>query len=341
MVAIVGAISLPMNGETSTNPSARQTEMVSTNLTTRQSDKVLTTLSARQTTLSARQTTLSARQTTPEEFLLYPRKNETIPEEHIRDGAGNLIVAKVTNPTLTAFIPSGSNTSKAAVIICPGGGYTNLHIQREGFKVAEAFSQQGVAAFVLKYRLPDKEIVEEGPYVPLKDAQRAIQLVRENASEWGIDPGKIGIMGFSAGGHLAATAGVHHDATLIDNERNTSLRPDFMILLYPVISFDDKVGHVGSKKRLIGDQLKETDVLFFSNELHVNSHTPKSILFHAGDDKTVPVENSLLFYKELSRHNVPAELHVYSKGEHGFSKIPAFTEWFNCCIAWMKAEGII
>jgi acetyl esterase/lipase len=197
-----------------------------------------------------------------------------------------------------------------------------------------------VAAFVLKYRLPNREIVEEGAYVPLKDAQRAIQLVRENANEWGIDPGKIGIMGFSAGGHLAATAGVHHDATLIDNERNTSLRPDFMILIYPVISFDDEVGHVGTKKRLIGDQPGKTEVAFFSNELHVNSQTPKSILFHADDDTLVPVENSLLFYEGLKRHNVPAELHVYSKGEHGFSKIPAFTEWFNRCIEWMKAEGI-
>ncbi len=332
LVTIVGAISLPAD------LSARQTEKVLTNLSVRQTERVSENLTTQQSDKAS--TTLSAQQTPPKEFFLYPEKTETIPEEHIRDGAGNLIVAKVTNPTLTSFVPQGNNTNKAAVIICPGGGYTNLHIQREGFKVAEAFTEQGVAAFVLKYRLPDEEIVEDKAHTPLKDAQRAIQLVRENAGDWGINLGKIGIMGFSAGGHLAATAGVHHDAELIDNERNISLRPDFMILVYPVISFDDKVGHVGSKKRLIGDQPEEREVAFFSNELHVNSQTSKSILFHAGDDTLVPVENSLLFYKGLKEHNVPAELHVYSKGEHGFLAIPAFTEWFNRCIAWMKAENI-
>ncbi len=282
--------------------------------------------------------TAMGQQTTPEEFLLYPMVDESISEEHTQDKAGNLIVAKVTNPTLTAFIPPSSNTNKAAVIICPGGGYSNLHIQREGFRVAEAFNQQGVAAFVLKYRLPDKEIVQDGAFVPLKDAQRSIQLVRENASEWGIDPGKIGIMGFSAGGHLASTAGVHHDTTLVDNERNISLRPDFMILIYPVISFNNEIVHPGSRKRLIGEQPEETEVAFFSNQLHVNSNTPKSILFHAGDDTLVPVEHSLLFYKQLTRHNVPTELHIYSKGEHGFRKLPAFEEWFKNCIEWMKVE---
>ncbi len=332
LVTIVGAISLPAD------LSARQTEKVLTNLSVRQTERVSENLTTRQSDKAS--TTLSAQQMPPKEFFLYPEKTETILEEHTWDRAGNLIVAKVTNPTLTTFIPQDGNTNKAAVIICPGGGYTNLQIQREGYKVAEAFSEQGVAAFVLKYRLPNEKIVEDKAYAPLKDAHRAIQLVRENASEWGINPGKIGIMGFSAGGHLAATTGVHHDAELIDNERNISLRPDFMILIYPVISFDDKVGHVGSKKRLIGDQPEEREVAFFSNELHVNSQTPKSILFHAGDDTLVPVENSLLFYKGLKEHNVPAELHVYSKGEHGFLAIPAFTEWFNRCIAWMKAENI-
>lgn len=171
LVAIVGFISLPAN------LLARHTEMLPTSLVERLGDKA--------------SITLPAQQMPPKEFFLYPEKTETIPEEHTRDGAGNLIVAKVTNPTLTAFMPSGGNTNKSAVIICPGGGYTNLHIQREGYKVAEAFSEQGVTAFVLKYRLPDEGIVEDKAYAPLKDAQRAVQLVRENSGDWGIDPGKI------------------------------------------------------------------------------------------------------------------------------------------------------
>ncbi len=275
-----------------------------------------------------------------EELLLYSEKKVIIPEEHIHDGGGNLIVAKITNPTLTAFVPMDENKNKTAVIICPGGGYTNLHIQREGFKIAEAFNEQGIAAFVLKHRLPDSEIVEDGAYVPLADAQRAIQMTRENAEKWGIDPDKIGIMGFSAGGHLASTAGVHHNTPFIKNEKNISLRPDFMILIYPVVSFDDNVGHVGSKKRLLGNLPEKEGTEFFSNELHVNSNTPKTILFHANDDSLVPVENSLIFYNKLRQHNVSAELHAYSKGEHGFFQTPDFSEWFHRCIQWMKTEGL-
>lgn len=274
------------------------------------------------------------------EFLLYDKVDERVAEEHIHDQRGNLIVTKVTNPTLTPFIPSDSNEAKAAVIICPGGGYQTLHIQREGFKVAEAFNKQGIAAFVLKYRLPDEEIVADKSFVPLKDAQRAIQLLRENAEQWGIAPDKIGIMGFSAGGHLASSAGVHYDSILVDNKQNTSLRPDFTILIYPVISFNDSVGHVGSKDRLLGQNCSDYLVDFFSNNLHVKADTPKSILFHASDDTVVPVENSLLFYNELLKNKIPAEMHIYSKGQHGFGSTPSFDDWFNQCIHWMKVEQL-
>ena len=274
------------------------------------------------------------------EILLYEKTEEIVGEEHIRDQGGNLIVTKVTNPSLTPFIPPDGSKAKAAVIICPGGGYHNLHIQREGFRVAEAFSKQGIAAFVLKYRLPDEEIVTDKSFVPLKDAQRAIQLVRENAEQWGIAPDKIGIMGFSAGGHLASSAGVHYDSILVENKQNTSLRPDFMILVYPVISFNDSIGHVGSKDRLLGQHADEGLVKFFSNELHVNAGTPISILFHTGDDTIVPVENSLRFYNKIQKNNIPAELHNYSKGGHGFGSTPLFEEWFNQCIRWMRAEQL-
>lgn len=275
-----------------------------------------------------------------EEFLLYDKLDETIVEEHVHDRKGNLIVAKVTNPTLTPFIPSDDNRAKAAVIICPGGGYQTLHIQREGFSVAEAFNRQGIAAFVLKYRLPEEEIVTDKSFVPLKDAQRAIQLLRENAEQWGIAPDKIGIMGFSAGGHLASSAGVHYDSVLVENKRNTSVRPDFTILIYPVISFNDSIGHVGSRDRLLGQNCSDDLTGFFSNDLHVKTDTPKSILFHASDDTVVPVENSLRFYSELLKNKIPAEMHIYSKGQHGFLSTPSFEDWFNQCIHWMKVEKL-
>lgn len=275
------------------------------------------------------------------EFLLYDKVDEIIVEEHVYDQRGNLIVSKVTNPTLKPFIPKNGIQGKAAVIICPGGGYQNLHIQREGFKVAEAFAEQGIAAFVLKYRLPDKEIIKESKaFAPLKDAQRAIQLLRENTAQWGIAPDKIGIMGFSAGGHLASSAGVHYDSILVENKQNTSVRPDFMILVYPVISFNDSLGHVGSKDRLLRKPANEGMVRFFSNELHVDSNTPKTILFHASDDTVVSVENSLHFYHQLRKNQVPAEMHLYSKGQHGFGNTPSFDDWFYQCIHWMKIEQL-
>ncbi|HBL34491.1 MAG TPA: alpha/beta hydrolase [Porphyromonadaceae bacterium] len=272
----------------------------------------------------------------PKEILLYDKIEETIPEEHIHDQGGNLIVSKVTNPSLTAYIPSGK--AKAAVIICPGGAYENLHIQREGFRVAEAFNKEGVAAFVLKYRLPDEQIVQDAAFAPLKDAQRAIQLVRERATEWGVDPDKVGIMGFSAGGHLASSLGVHYDTLLVDNDREINLRPDFMILIYPVISFSDEITHGGSKHNLLGDHPSEESVKFFTNDLQVNTESPKTVLIHAGDDGLVPVDNSVYFYEALRKHHVPAELHIYSRGNHGFGETPAFGEWFGRCIHWLKTE---
>lgn len=274
------------------------------------------------------------------EIMLYDKIHEVIAEEHIYDQGGNLIVSKISNPSLTPYIPTDGNKSKAAVIICPGGGYSNLHIQREGYKVAEAFCKLGIAAFVLKYRLPDDEIVTDKSFVALKDAQRSIQLVRENAAEWGISIDKIGIMGFSAGGHLAATAGVSFDTNEVENNKKISLRPDFLILIYPLISFNDIIGHAGTKEILLGQNYDKNLENFFSTELRVNAETPKTILFHTGDDTIVPVENSLLFYNELLKNKIPAEMHIYSKGEHGFLSIPSFDDWFSKCINWMKVEQI-
>lgn len=276
-----------------------------------------------------------------EEILLYPRLKEKVEEVHVPDSVFGLLVRKVTNPSIVPFIPINGEKNKSAVIICPGGGYHTMLMEREGYKVAGEFAKNGVVAFVLKYRLPDEEIVRNKSFVPLSDAQRAIQLVRENAAKWNIDPAKIGIMGFSAGGHLAASLGVHYNSTLINNKDKISLKPGFMILINPVISFTDTIGHIGSRDNLLGKAPDSKLVEFFSNELHVNKETPKTILIHTDDDQVVPVKNSLFFYQQLNRNDVPAELHIYSRGDHGFLQIPEFEEWFDRCIRWMKIEKII
>lgn len=276
-----------------------------------------------------------------EEIFLYERINEQIKEKHVKDDAFGLLVNNVTNPTITPFIPNDDNNKKSAIIICPGGGYHTLLLEKEGFRIAKKFNKNGVAAFVLKYRLPNLDSIEDKSFAPLKDAQRAIQLIRENADKWGINASKIGVMGFSAGGHLAASLGVHYDSVLIENKQETDLRPDFMILINPVISFNDDIGHVGSKQNLLGVSPDTKSIDFFSNELHINSFTPKSILVHTDDDSVVPMEHSLCFYKELHKNKIPTELHIYSKGDHGFIHIPEIKEWFNRCIRWMKIEDLL
>ncbi len=252
---------------------------------------------------------------------------------------------KVSVPTITVFLPdaevvksniSGVKSGLGAVIIFPGGGYGTLLIKREGSDVARAFNRLGVAAFVVKYRLPDDRTMIDKSIGPLQDAQQAIKIVREKAGEWGIDPLKIGVMGFSAGGHLASTVGTHFSKTYILNDHSTSLRPDFMLLVNPVISFTDDIGHKGTKENLLGKDASQDQIKLYSNELQVARSTPPSFLVHAGTDVVVPVENSLAFYKKLQENGVTAGLHIYSQGEHGFLTYPTFDEWFGRCINWMK-----
>lgn len=253
----------------------------------------------------------------------------------------NQVVRNVSRPTLAVFLAPAGTSNGASVIICPGGGYGALVIDREGYKVAEAFNKIGVSAFVLKYRLPSDKIMKDRSIGPLQDAQQAIKTIRERAVEWKIDPQKIGIMGFSAGGHLAATAGTHFDSTFINNPAGTSLRPDYMILVYPVISLLDKVGHKGSGINLLGSTPVATKVSYFSNELQVTKSTPPAFLTHAGDDTVVSVDNSIQFYQALNKNGVPADLHIYTKGEHGYLKEPDFEEWFGRVSQWLKVIHII
>lgn len=262
-------------------------------------------------------------------------------EEKTANALVDTVARKVSIPTLTIFLPSNNQTINSAVIICPGGGYGGLLTKREGTDVARAFAKLGVAAFVLKYRLPNDRIMQDKSIGPLQDALQAMKIVRQNAGKWNIDPNKIGIMGFSAGGHLASSAGTHYDAPIIENSENIKLRPDFMILVNPVISFSDEIGHIGSRNNLLGASAGLEKINFFSNELHVNQSSPQTFLVHTADDTVVSPENSFRFYHALRKNKVNAELHIYSEGEHGFLKKPVFNEWFGRAVNWMMDRSLI
>jgi acetyl esterase/lipase len=284
----------------------------------------------------------NAQQTIP----LYPGKipNSKISpnEEQITANAlVDTVTRKVSVPTLSIFLPLKNQSNGTAVIICPGGGYGGLLTKREGSDVARAFAKLGVTAFVLKYRLPNDAIMEDKSIGPLQDALQALKMVRKNALKWNIDASKIGIMGFSAGGHLASSAGTHFDAQIIENTENIDLRPSFMVLINPVISFSNEIGHIGSRNNLLGKSPSPEKITFFSNELHVNQSSPQTFLVHTADDTVVSPENSFRFYNALRKNKVNSELHIYSEGEHGFLKKPVFEEWFGRTVNWMRDRDLI
>lgn len=248
-----------------------------------------------------------------------------------------LIISNISRPALTIYQPEKAERTGTAVIICPGGGYSVEAAGHEGADVAKRFSEMGVTAFVLKYRIPNDQTMVNKEIGPIQDAQRAIQLVRERSGEWGINKNHIGIMGFSAGGHLASTAGTHFQHTYIANPKNTSLRPDFMVLVYPVISFTDSIGHEGSRDQLLGKNASQEKIKEYSNEFHVTSKTPPAFLVHAKNDP-VKVQNSLAFAKALKEHGVPAEMYLYEKGGHGYgmNNKTSPVKWMDLVEQWMK-----
>jgi acetyl esterase/lipase len=270
-----------------------------------------------------------------------PNSKPSVDKEKSVTTGGILRISKVSVPSLAMYKPAFQNEKKAAIIICPGGGYTILAASHEGSDVASIFNEWGVTAFVLKYRLPDDTIMEDKSIGPLQDAQRAIQLVRENAVTWNIDPDKIGIMGFSAGGHLASTASTHFTKAVIDNGSNISLRPDFSVLLYPVISLTDSLAHMGSRNNLIGNDPSMEKIKEYSNEMQVTAGTPPAFIVHASDDKGVKALNSVKYYEALLKNNVPAELHLYQKGGHGFGLNNKTTndKWTERLKNWMVSSG--
>jgi acetyl esterase/lipase len=246
-------------------------------------------------------------------------------------------------PTLTIFLPWDKSVSRTAVIVCPGGGYGMLADNHEGRQVANWLNSLGIAAFVLKYRL--------GPRyhhpIELGDAQRAIRLVRSQAAQYGVAPDRIGIMGFSAGGHLASTAGTHFDAgdpAAADPIDHAGSRPDFLVLGYAVISFTTPYTHQGSLKNLLGDHPDPKLIQNLSNELEVTPQTPPTFLFHTNEDKGVPAENSVLFYLALRKAGVPAEMHIFERGPHGVGLAladPALAMWPTLLANWFRERGLL
>lgn len=285
-------------------------------------------------------------QNKPMELLLYP--NNTIPnnipgidEEKSITSDNILRISSIRNPTLTVFLPKAGTANGTAVVICPGGGYSIVAAGHEGYDVAKKFNEMGIAAFVLKYRIPDPKNQTDPSIAPLQDAQQAILTVRKNAKKWDINPARVGIMGFSAGGHLASTAGTHFSKVLVDNPADLSARPDFMILIYPVISADQQISHKGSFRNLLGENPAPEKMTEYSNELQVNAQTPPAFLVHATDDDGVSPNNSIIFYQALIKNKIPAEIHIYQNGGHGFGMKNTTTkdEWMDRCKNWLDKNG--
>lgn len=276
--------------------------------------------------------TLPAQQLAPKMVLLWP------------DGApGAQGHADIDQPSLTLYPASGPAKVATGVIVCPGGGYVNLAVEKEGTLIAAWLNARGISAFVLTYRLGPKYHYP----VQLWDAQRAIRYVRLHAADWSIEPNRIGIWGFSAGGHLASTSGTHFDAgdrAASDLVNRQSSRPDFMILAYPVITLEDPFAHTGSRFYLLGEKPDPALVESLSNERQVTTQTPPTFLFHTTEDKTVPVENSVLFYLALRKAGVPAEMHIYLKGHHGVGLAqtdPVLRTWPDRLADWLHTQGLV
>lgn len=265
-------------------------------------------------------------------------------EEPRIDEKGNVIgIRKVTEPTLKIFLAINKGYKNTAVVICPGGAYSHLSHEEEGDKVAKWLQSIGISAFVLKYRLPSDVIMNNKTLGPLQDAQEAIRTLRRNADLWNLDRTRIGILGFSAGGHLASTLSTQYNDKVYYCKDNISARPDFSILIYSVISMEDGITHNGSKGNLLGENASMELIKKYSNEKQVNGSTPKTFLVHSTDDKDVPVENSINYYLALKQNNVSVEMHLYENGGHGYGLgvSGTNTNWANACEKWLLANELI
>lgn len=247
-------------------------------------------------------------------------------------------IRKVSRPQIQVYLPAKIKANGAGLLIFPGGSYAGLTFDYEGTQQAQFFVDHGIAAFVVKYRIPSDQTMQDKSIGPLQDAQQAMRFVRLHATEWNLDAARIGAIGFSAGGHLASTLATHFSKAYVDNPDHISLRPDFLIVVYPVISMDAKITHMDSRKALLGPEPSEDQVRLFSNELQVTKDTPPTLILHAADDRLVDVDNSIVFFEALRRAGVPVEARFFQKGQHGFFLMPR-DQWQTPILEWLTANG--
>jgi acetyl esterase/lipase len=268
--------------------------------------------------------------------------NDSYVEKATAANGINTRFEKVTSPALFPYLPPKESATGTAVLICPGGGYGALAFNHEGHAVAQWLNDNGIAGIILKYRLPSDLIMKDKTVGPLQDAQEAIRIIRRNASKWNIDPNKIGVLGFSAGGHLASTLSTHYAEKVYEPKDTVSAKPNFSLLIYPVITMDSSFTHMGSRRNLIGARPSAEDIKRFSNELQVNEKTPPAFMVHSADDKAVPIKNSIVYFEQLVKYGIPSELHIFQKGGHGYGLgggKDTQSSWPELCIKWLKASG--
>ena len=264
-----------------------------------------------------------------------PNSKPTSEEE---SGADQGFIRNVSRPQIHVYLPAKMRATGASIVIIPGGGYAGLTFDWEGKQQAQFFMDHGIAAFVVKYRIPSDKTMQDGSIGPLQDAQQAMRFVRQRAKEWNLDPSRVGVIGFSAGGHLASTLATRFSEAHVPNPDGIDLRPDFVVLVYPVISMRADVTHAGSREALLGTAPSDELVRKFSSELQVTERTPPTLILHATDDQLVDVSNSLLYYEALRHAGVPVEMHLFEKGQHGFFLMPR-DRWQSTIIEWLTWNG--
>lgn len=270
--------------------------------------------------------------------------NPQYTEETLKIETGAERIFRITDPTIAVFLPTKVKANGTAVVVCPGGGYVRLAMDHEGSQIATWLTDAGITCVLVKYRMPSDSAMIDKAIGPLQDVQEAIRVTRRHAAEWHIDPHRIGIMGFSAGGHLAASASTRYDEQVYACD-TTSARPDFSILMYPVISMQAGVTHNGSRQHLLGNDPSPAAVDRASNELRVTPQTPIAFIVHSTDDGVVVIENTIRYLQALKKNNVAAEVHIFERGGHGYglatSRMSTERGWPDLCFAWLRMHGLL